>query len=418
MMKLKIKILLLTTGLVSLSTFIQAQSEGLTSSPYSLYGLGVINQTSIGKSNGLGYTGIGLKTETEINNLNPANFALVPQNSFFYDIGVTSEYNNYSNVGTSEGRTSLNFSNFAFAFRITEGLGAGITMVPYSDVGYTLVGLQSNIEGTTEFFESNVAGIGGLSDLRLNLGYEIVDNLRLGLAASFLFGSIEENEDFQISSSSFESTETTNYNGIRMGFGLQYDLLENVTIGSTLQFPTVLNGTLERYAMKNLDGSEIVVEDNTTSDASSFTMPLEVGVGLSGTLYKSLTLSADYKKNYWSATEQSENLGHYVDQDIYAFGAEYIKNKDSYKLSQRIRYRAGFNYDTGYLAIGNTRVKGFNLTTGIGIPLSKGTNSLLNLSYSYGSKGQIQNILVKEDYHLLTLNLSLEDLWFRKRKIN
>ena len=121
MMKLKIKILLLTTGLVSLSTFIQAQSEGLTSSPYSLYGLGVINQTSIGKSNGLGYTGIGLKTETEINNLNPANFALVPQNSFFYDIGVTSEYNNYSNTGTSEGRTSLNFSNFAFAFRITEG---------------------------------------------------------------------------------------------------------------------------------------------------------------------------------------------------------------------------------------------------------------------------------------------------------
>ena len=54
-----------------------AQSEALTSSPYSLYGLGVINQTSIGKFNGLGYSGIGIKSPYEINNLNPANYALI-----------------------------------------------------------------------------------------------------------------------------------------------------------------------------------------------------------------------------------------------------------------------------------------------------------------------------------------------------
>ena len=41
---------------------ISAQSEALTSSPYSLYGLGVINQTSIGKFNSLGYSGIGIKS--------------------------------------------------------------------------------------------------------------------------------------------------------------------------------------------------------------------------------------------------------------------------------------------------------------------------------------------------------------------
>ena len=67
---------------------ITAQSEGLTSSPYSLYGLGVINQTSVGFTNGLGYSGIGIKTDSEINNLNAANYALIPQNSFFYDIGL------------------------------------------------------------------------------------------------------------------------------------------------------------------------------------------------------------------------------------------------------------------------------------------------------------------------------------------
>ena len=138
-----------------------AQSESLTSSPYSLYGLGTINQTSIGRSNSMGYSGIGLKTDTEINNLNPANFALTPKNSFFYDIGITGESNTYSNSVDNQSKTTFNFSNIAMAFRIMENLGMGIVMTPYSDVGYSLVGIKTNIEGSTNTFESNVEGVGG-----------------------------------------------------------------------------------------------------------------------------------------------------------------------------------------------------------------------------------------------------------------
>ena len=42
---------------------------------------------------------------------------------------------------------------------------------------------------------------------------------------------------------------------------------------------------------------------------------------------------------------------------------------------------------------------------------------MINLSYSYGSKGLLQNVLVKENFHLVTLNLSLEDIWFVKKKV-
>lgn len=405
-------------GVILSVTCASAQSEGLTSSPYSLYGLGIINQTSIGRSNSMGYTGIGLKTETEINNLNPSNFALIPQNSFFYDIGVTMEHNNYSNKGTDETRTTFNFSNLAFAFRITEGLGAGITMVPYSDVGYALVGIQTNIEGSSETFESNVTGLGGLNDLRLNLGYSVIDKLRLGVSASFLFGNIEENESFLITNSFFQLTETTNYSGIRLGLGMQYDISEKITFGSTIQFPTSLTGNLTRSVYKVLDGAEVIVEDEEADTTSDFKMPMELGFGLSTKFFKTLTLAVDYKKNFWDNTGQTENIGNYEDQDIYAFGLEYMKDPESYKYKDRIRYRAGFNYDNGYLAINDSKIDGYNITAGIGLPIGQGNNSMLNLSYGYGSKGQIQNILIKEDYHLLTLNLSLEDLWFRKRKIN
>ncbi|MGB5434839.1 MAG: hypothetical protein WBM98_03030 [Maribacter sp.] len=397
---------------------ILAQSEGLTSSPYSLYGLGVINQTSIGFTNGLGYSGIGIRTDTDINNMNASNFALIPQNSFFYDIGLKGEYNSFSNKESDESKTTFNFANLALAFRITKGLGVGISMVPYSDMGYSLIGIETNIEGSTETFESNVNGVGGLSDLKFNLGYAVAENLRFGASASFLFGNIEEEETFYISESTFSATETTNYSGLRMGLGMQFDFSDKFTIGSTVQFPTSLEGTLKRSVIKYLDGVETTVEADESDAAADFNMPLELGFGFSAKFLESLTLSADYKKNFWSDTGQIENLGTYEDQDIYAMGLEYVKNPTSYKYNHRIRYRAGYNYDNGYLSINGIKVDGYNITAGIGLPIGQGQRSMLNLSYSYGSKGQIQNILVKENFHLLTLNLSLEDLWFQKRKIN
>lgn len=395
----------------------RSQSEGLTSSPYSLYGLGTINQTSIGQSNGLGYSGIAHRMDTGINNLNPANYALVPQNSFFYDIGVVGEYNNYSNRGDDESKTTFNFSNIAFAFRIANRLGAGVSLIPYSDVGYTLLGLVSNIEGSDETFESNVSGIGGLNDLGINLGYGITDQLRLGVRASVLFGNIEEKENFVISNSYFELNETTNYSALRLGMGMQYDITDKISVGATVQLPVTLTGNLTRSVSKTLDGEEIIVEDEEEDDASDFKLPMELGFGISTRFLKSFTLNADYKKNFWDATDQSESIGTYTDQDIYAIGLEYVNNSRGYKYWERIRYRAGFNYDNGYLAI-NNKIDGYNITMGIGLPTGYTSNSLINLSYAYGSKGQINNILVKENYHSITLNLSLEDLWFAKRKID
>ncbi|MAU16586.1 MAG: hypothetical protein CMH46_13730 [Muricauda sp.] len=417
MMRKMIKFLLVT-GVFLVHSWMMAQSESLTSSPYSLYGLGVINQTSIGKSNGMGYTGIGLRTDTEINNLNPSNFALIPQNSFFYDIGVVGELNSYSNSSDNESKTTLNFSNLAFAFRIADRLGAGVSLVPYTDVGYTLVGLETNIEGSNETFESSVTGVGGLNDLSVNVGYGLSDSFRLGLKASYLFGNIEETEGFSISSSYFQLDEVTNYSGVRIGLGMQYDIFKDFTFGSTVQLPVSLSGNLTRSVYKTLDGVEIQVEDEESDTVSDFKLPLELGFGFSTKLMNSFTLSADYKHNFWDATEQSESVGTYMDQDIYAVGVEYLKNARGFKYWDRVRYRGGFNYDNGYLAINDNKVDGYTLTAGLGLPVGRASNSMLNISYAYGSKGQIQNILVKENYHTITVNFSLEDLWFKERKIN
>lgn len=395
-----------------------AQSEGLTSSPYSLYGLGVINQVTLGEANGLGYTGIGSKSRSSMNGLNPAAYSLIPKNTFFYDIGIRSEHNAYSNTSDSEDKTNLNFSNLAFAFPITSNLGLGISIIPYSDVGYSLVGIESNIEGASEIFKSNITGLGGLSDLKVNLGYQIVDNIRVGTSLSLLFGNISEEENFVISTSSFQQTKKTNYSGIKLGLGFQFDLTDNLTIGNTINFPTRLNGSSKQSIFKQLDNQDITVELEEQYKVEDFKLPLELGMGISTKLWNQLTVNLDYKKNFWSSTDQKEHIGEYQDQDIYGLGMQYLNNRNGFKYWQRIRFRAGFNYDNGYLSINDRKIDGYGITFGLGLPINKRKNSLINLSYSYGSKGQIQNILIKENYHRLTLNLSLEDFWFGKRKID
>ncbi len=415
----KIKGILYITGFIILTgEILSAQSEGLTSSPYSLYGLGVMNPSTMGRSNGMGYTGIGMKTATDINNLNPANYALISKNSFFYDIGVRSAYNTYENRTSSETKTRFNFSNLAFAFSIMDDLGIGLSLMPYTDVGYSLLGVQTNIEGSGNTFESSISGLGGLNELKISSGYALTKSLRLGLNASLLFGNIEENETFFIENNAFQLEENTNYAGVRLGFGFQYDLLETITLGTTVQLPTSLNRTLKRSVLKSLGTTNITVEDEADDELSNFRLPLELGIGVSTKVLKNLLFNIDYKKNFWDKTNQFERIGSYKDQNILGVGFEYVQNEFGNKYGERIRYRTGFQHDTGYLTINNNKIQGYSISAGVGFPLNSRNNSIINLSYNYGTLGKVETVLIQEKYHLFSLNLNLEDAWFMKRKIN
>lgn len=395
---------------------VNAQSEGLTGSPYSMYGLGITNQMSLGKSNALGRSGIALPGNTAINNLNPASYAFIFDKSFLFDVGFQSEYNHFSNKQNDENKWSFNFSNLAFGFSLSERSGIGLTLIPYTNVGYTLLGVTSNIEGSDEEFESTIIGSGGLNDLRLNYGYRLSDKLRLGASASFLFGSIQENEFFTIGSNYFEMDETTFYNGLRFGFGMQYDIVKKLSVGATVQLPVSLQGNMDRTVFKTLDGVSVIVEDEEGEDVPHFKLPTEIGFGVYFSPFEGFAVNADYKRNFWSSTNQSDNVGEYTDQDIFGIGVEYLKDTRGLKYTDRIRYRAGFTADNGYLSINNKKVSGYAITAGLGLPINARTNSMLNISYSYGQKGQLSNILIRENYHSITLNVSLEDLWFIKRK--
>ncbi len=404
-------VLLFSESLVS-------QTNNLTGSPYSLFGLGVQSNSNIGANSALGRGGIALGSEGFINNYNPASFSTISKESFLLDIGFLGELNNISNNSKDELRLAANFSNLAFAFSLNDRSGIGLSVVPFTDVGYALVGIESNVEGSQDDFISNITGSGGLNDLRLNYGYELYDYFRIGFRTSYLFGAINETENILVGDSFLNISEENYYRGIRFGLGVQFDVNDKYSIGLIADLPTVLNGSQDRQVNKSLDFNAANVEDEEGLNIPNFKLPLDIGFGIRYKPIDGLTINADYKTSLWDLTDQRDDIGKFVDQSILSLGAQYRARERGLKYWQNIEFRAGFNYDSGYLKVNNEIIDNYSFSTGIGLPISRRGTSMLNISFTSGQRGNIQGILIEENFNLINVNLSLKDIWFKKLKFN
>ena len=221
-------------------SYSQNNSNNLSSSPYSLYGLGITNDISTGKTNTLGKTGIAMSSTTSINNLNPASFGTIPKGSFLFDLGIKAERETLFKGSTIETKFNANFSSIAIAFPITKNSGFGAVLIPFTNVGYTISGIETEINGSTNTFLSEINGSGGLNDLKLNYGYKFGQKLHLGLSGSVLFGKIKEEEIDIINENVLYISEENYYHGFRLGMGIQYDFNNKISFGGIVNLPVKL----------------------------------------------------------------------------------------------------------------------------------------------------------------------------------
>ncbi|MBJ2172714.1 hypothetical protein JBL43_00600 [Aureibaculum sp. A20] len=408
-------IIILTIGL---SSMVSAQND--TSSPYSLYGLGVENTTYFNRFTSLGNSGIAYRDPYSLNNTNPAYLADIGNNTFLYELGVNGVMSNNETSSIHEKTYDFNFSHLALAFPIKKGWGLSFGLLPYTKVGYQ-VDISENIIGSTSNYVTNITGSGGLNKVFISNGLKLNKNINVGVDMSFLFGTITQEKWVYTSNSSAYLENSSYYNGFDAKFGIHYTnykLLKGTTLGATLDLPTNLSGknTLNAYKVLS-NSSQVTFEDEEETDLDNFQLPVKLGIGISSRINKNITFNFDYKKNFWSDTSQKDNIGAYTNQDIYALGLEYGKSNNESFFWNNVKYRLGFNYDSGFLRLSNNNIDNYFGTIGLGMPLSATNSSMLNLSYSYGKQGTTDNSLILENYHKLTLNISLNAIWFKKKKI-
>jgi hypothetical protein len=393
-------------------------SQSIASSPYSLYGLGSLYDSNFGLIPAIGSSGIALPSNSFINNKNVASLVNIGQNNFFFEIGGTGIQSSFENKSKKENRNNFQFSHLAFAFPITKKSAFSLAMMPYSSATFKISNLKTPIlDGSTEFYNLDVNGSGGLNNLDLSYAYKISNKWSLGLSSSILFGNIVDNRDYAINSSIISIDKKVSYTGFRPVLSSQYKMNSSLTAGLNVKSPTKISAAkVQSVTVVNSSGSSSL-ETDLKSDTEDFYLPFEIGVGFNKGFKNKWNVSFDYEKKFWSATNQSDLYGNFVDQEKMALGFLYQKSKVSRNYFDRIQYATGLNYDTGYLEIDNQRINNKSFSIGVSLPLDY-NSSALHISYSYGQKGKITNSLIKEEYHKLTLNLNLDGIWFVRRKID
>lgn len=397
---------------MSLTSFAQS----ISSSPYSLYGVGSLYDSDFGSLPSIGSSGMALPSDTFINNLNPASLGYLPQNHFMFDIGGKAIATTYQSGSRSEKRNNFQFSHIAFAFPVTKNSGFSASLRPYSSSAFKISNLKLPIADSQEFYYLTAAGSGGLNNFDFSYGYRFGKKLSLGVSAAVLFGSTIDDRSFLIANSITTLSKKTNYNGLRATFGAQYKIDSTLTIATTIKLPTQINASKVQSVQTITNDVATSIESNVASDLDDYYMPLEIGIGISKRFKNNLNMTLDYEKSLWNDTNQPEIYGDFVNQDRFAMGFSYSRRKNVRKYWDSVQYSTGLNFDTGYLEIDGKRVNNAAISFGISLPIEN-TFSAVNISYSYGQKGRIADNLIKENYHKLSLNLSLDGIWFVKRKI-
>ena len=176
--------------LMSLTSF----SQSISSSPYSLYGVGSLYDSDFGAIPSIGSSGIALPSDTFINNLNPSSLGYLPQNHFMFDIGGKAIATTYQGGSKTENRNNFQFSHIAFAFPVTKKSGFSVALRPYSSATFKISNLKLPIENSQEYYYLTAAGAGGLNNFDFSYGYRLGKKISIG-AVSYTHLTLPTNRE-------------------------------------------------------------------------------------------------------------------------------------------------------------------------------------------------------------------------------
>jgi hypothetical protein len=301
---------------------------------------------------------------------------------------------------------------------------------PHSAVEYTtrsyrrlnVLGLDSLIYG--------YEGRGGITKLSFSNGVRIGKEFYIGLESSFLFGTVNRNVSTQnMSDGQYYKIQLENLNrysdftfkgGVAYRKDLKNDLFLN--LGATMDLSSSVSATqLRRFAILDLSGINVINSDTlekTTTIRQN--LPVTQAYGLSIEKVAKWMVGIDYSQTDWTAVDNNlGRSGKLPKSSKISIGGEYTPDFTSVSnYIKRMTYRIGYSYTTtpyDYSANGKYAVDQ-NLSAGVSVPLRN--LSYVNIAYQVGRRGLLADNGLEEQYHRITIGLTLSDLWFVKQRIN
>ena len=407
----------LTTILLLLLGRVWGQNN--TNSPYSVFGIGELNNTGGGRNAAMGGSGLALRSNLSLNGANPASLTAIEPKTFGFDMGMNLRYSNLENKYKSANVLNGNISWVQIGFPVLPFLSAGLSLNPKSSVGYSIYSTKS-LEGTNSSYPVLYTGEGGLSESAFSLGIKCFKNFSLGLSSAFIWGNMNRRTDeFPPvgSISSIVINENINYSGyeLRSSFQFYQNLAPKVklTLGGMAEYSGKLNteSELTISTSTSSSSSELIRE---STDIDNMELPLKLGLGMALTFNDKTTVTFDYNRSDWRDANVNLSSKKLNINESYHFGVELAPQYDPAKMRQVTKYQAGAMYQTGYINIYGIPIDSYGITLGCSVPIRR-DKSFINISVEAGQQGSLQKMLVRESYLKLNCSFNLWERWFVKR---
>lgn len=420
---------------VACVTPVAAQSG--TNSPYSQYGLGLLNEQSSGFNRGMNGLGLGFREHNQVNYLNPASYSAIDSLTFIFDAGLSGQLTNFSENGQRINAKNADFEYAVAGFRVFKHVGVSFGIVPFTNVGYNY-SISDFLDGDRNTTYTNTYnGSGGIHQVYVGAGWEFVKGLSVGANIAYLWGDIDRSvvnsySDGYINTlSKYYTATVSNY---KLDIGLQYSFNLNkknaVAVGLTYGLGHKLNA--DPTCMVISTNSNTGVADTTSFTVNNgFELPTSYGAGLMWNHNNKLKVGADFTLQKWGGIkypvyrvindEQSYELtdDYYSDRYKVTFGGEFCNNEMSRSFFDRVRFRAGVSYATSYYKInGLDGPDEISASIGFGIPIINAYNnrSVLNVSGQWvhsSAKG-----MLTENTFRINVGITFNERWFMKWKVN
>lgn len=424
-------------AIIAVASVTPVAAQSGTNSPYSQYGLGLLNEQSSGFNRGMNGLGLGFREHNQVNYLNPASYSAIDSLTFIFDAGLSGQLTNFSENGQRINAKNADFEYAVAGFRVFKHVGVSFGIVPFTNVGYNY-SISDFLDGDRNTTYTNTYnGSGGIHQVYVGAGWEFVKGLSVGANIAYLWGDIDRSvvnsySDGYINTlSKYYTATVSNY---KLDIGLQYSFNLNkknaLAVGLTYGLGHKLNA--DPTCMVISTNSNTGIADTTSFTVNNgFELPTSYGAGLMWNHNNKLKVGADFTLQKWGGIkypvyrvindEQSYELtdDYYSDRYKVTFGGEFCNNEMSRSFFDRVRFRAGVSYATSYYKInGLDGPDEISASIGFGIPIINAYNnrSFLNVSGQWvhsSAKG-----MLTENTFRINVGITFNERWFMKWKVN
>jgi hypothetical protein len=432
------------------------QSQVLTTSPLSYFGMGQKSIETNPIFQALGNSTVAFLDSGVINLNNPASYADLGSGYTLLSTGIHANFSRFTEKGNNSLTAFSNINHLAIGMRVHPRIGLAFGFKPYSYRGYNFT---DKIFTGSDSIRYDYKGIGSTQIAFLGMSFKLLNfkttTLSVGVNMGYLFGNLSNDRLSRLITSNslqggVEKTQLTISSlYYQIGALYQQNLSKNskVNIGFSIEPKQLFNSTYSSglFYSSNVFNEKFYDTLSYYSANGSIQMPSLTQIGFEYTLkFKNLVknnrkLNSEFKilgnlsnANYSNYSETFDTLttsANLASNQRLGIGIQWIPERNYYennsltKFYERIYYRAGFFQEKATYLDSERENNHFGITFGIGLPIfAQQSLSSVNFGVTLGSnKTNVENSL-NENYASVNfgviLSPSVFDKWFRKRKLD